>query len=215
MTFTNVHMLTEGLRTDEFRQKHSEMDMNCADGMPLVWLGQVGGENVTRVSGPDFMQAFFARVPGSEIRHYFYGGQTGLAQQVAEQLLDRYPRLKVAGYCSPPFRALTPDEDAAIVEEINRTNADVVWVCLGCPKQEIWIHEHRDRLQASVLLAVGLAFDILAGTKSRAPAALRRVGLEWLYRLAQEPVRLTSRYVQSNSAFLYALLVNRFFRQWD
>jgi len=215
VTFTNVHMMTEGLRIPPFREIHAAMDMNCPDGMPLVWLGRTGKQRVTRVCGPEFMEAFFASGSHEGIRHFFYGGSDGVAQNVAHVLVDKYPELKIAGFYSPPFRPLTPEEDAEVVQQINESCADMVWVCLGCPKQEIWIHEHRDKLQVSIILAVGLAFDILAGSKKRAPAIFRDTGLEWLFRLMQEPARLTTRYLKSNAVFVGALVLSLFTRQFD
>jgi N-acetylglucosaminyldiphosphoundecaprenol N-acetyl-beta-D-mannosaminyltransferase len=173
--------------------------------MPLVWLGRLHGKQVTRVCGPEFMQAFCASASPGGIRHFFYGGRNGLAERLIAKLRLQNPSLQVAGCYAPPFRAISPEEDALIVNRINDSGADIVWVSLGCPKQEIWIHEHRDKLNAPVLIAVGLAFDVIAGDKARAPEILRNCGLEWLYRLMQEPARLGVRYLKSNSVFLYAL----------
>jgi N-acetylglucosaminyldiphosphoundecaprenol N-acetyl-beta-D-mannosaminyltransferase len=212
VTFTNVHMLTEGYLSPGFRKIHSQMDLNCPDGMPLVWLGRLHGKQVTRVCGPEFMQAFCASASPGGIRHFFYGGRNGLAERLIAKLRLQNPSLQVAGCYAPPFRAISPEEDALIVNRINDSGADIVWVSLGCPKQEIWIHEHRDKLNAPVLIAVGLAFDVIAGDKARAPEILRNCGLEWLYRLMQEPARLGVRYLKSNSVFFYMLFQSMFSR---
>ena len=212
VTFTNVHMLTEGFRSDDFRKIHRQMDLNCPDGMPLVWLGRLHGRQVTRVCGPEFMEAFCADSSYQNLRHFFYGGKEGLAERLIARLKIRNPLLQVAGYYAPPFRVISSEEDTSIVNRINDSDADIVWVSLGCPKQEIWIHEHRDKLRAPVLIAVGLAFDLIAGDKRRAPRLLSDLGLEWLYRLMQEPARLGKRYIQSNSLFFYMLFLSIFSR---
>jgi N-acetylglucosaminyldiphosphoundecaprenol N-acetyl-beta-D-mannosaminyltransferase len=212
VTFTNVHMLTEGYRSPWFHAIHSQMDLNCPDGTPLVWLGRLQGKQVTRVCGPEFMLAFCANASHANLHHFFYGGRDGVAERLIAKLKLQNPLLEVAGCYAPPFRAISPEEDNLIVNRINDSGADIVWVSLGCPKQEIWIHEHRDKLRAPVLIAVGLAFDIIAGDKTRAPKFLRDAGLEWLYRLMQEPARLGSRYLKSNSLFFYMLFLSMFSR---
>lgn len=208
VTFTNVHLLVEGLKNPELGRLLQKSDLNCPDGMPLVWYGRKkSGKNVQRVCGPEFMPAFCAATAKMNLRHFFYGGGAGVAAKAAEELQRKNPGMRIAGYYSPPFRPLTQDEDEEVVRFINAAKPDVVWVGLGCPKQEIWIGEHRNRLKVPVLLAVGLAIDILAGTKRRAPRLLRTFGLEWLYRLHQEPQRLWRRYIVSNSIFLFKLLL--------
>lgn len=205
VSFTNVHMLTESYRIPGFYGLLSDLDLNCPDGMPLVWLGRRLRRTMSRVSGPDFMEEFCATTSCKGFRHFFYGGKEGVAEKLVERLTNRYPALQVAGFYSPPFRTLTTDEDSTILRSINDSRADLVWVSLGCPKQETWMYEHRNKLDASVVLSVGMAFNVAAGLIRRAPATLRSVGLEWLYRMTQDPVRLTSRYIKSNSAFLYLL----------
>jgi exopolysaccharide biosynthesis WecB/TagA/CpsF family protein len=137
------------------------------------------------------------------VRHFFYGGSDGVARKTAEMLQKRIPGFQVAGIYSPPFRALSQDEDEKIVQMINVADPDVIWVCLGCPKQELWMHSHKDRLNAKVLLAVGLAFDVIAGVRKRAPRVMRVCGMEWLYRLFQDPRRLWRRYLVYNTWFIY------------
>ena len=123
------------------------------------------------------------------------------------RVLILHNRYQVAGVYSPPFRVLSQDEDEAIVRTINAADPDVIWVCLGCPKQEMWMQSHKDRLNAKVLLAVGLAFEVIAGVRKRAPRVLRACGLEWLYRLFQEPRRLWRRYLVYNTLFIYRYLL--------
>lgn len=207
VTFVNVHMLTEAYWKPQFLKILQNTDLNCPDGMPLVWLGRVGMRSIARVSGPDFMPAFCAQSGSKGYRHFFYGGKPGVAEKAIKKLQEATPGLQVAGWFSPPFREIGIAEDEEIINQINQSGADIIWVCLGCPKQEIWMAEHRGRLKAKVILAVGQAFDILAGSKSRAPWILRAGGLEWLYRLLMEPRRLAGRYISSNLTFLYLLVL--------
>jgi N-acetylglucosaminyldiphosphoundecaprenol N-acetyl-beta-D-mannosaminyltransferase len=211
VTFTTVHMLVEGMKNPGFSRILEKTDLNCPDGMPLVWYGRKrAGVDIERVCGPDFLPAFCASTADMNLRHFFYGGAEGVASRAAATLKRANPGMEIAGVLSPPFRALTQEEKDGIVCTINAAKPDVVWVCLGCPKQEGWIEEFRDKLNVPVLLAVGLAFDIVAGDKSRAPAALRALGLEWFYRLCQEPRRLWRRYLVYNSIFLYHLVAEKF-----
>jgi N-acetylglucosaminyldiphosphoundecaprenol N-acetyl-beta-D-mannosaminyltransferase len=205
--FTTVHMLIESVLSDEFGSILRSADINFPDGMPLVWLGtRAKSDGVSRVCGPEFMPAFCRETAHLGYRHFFYGGAPGVAEQVIAQLKKETPDLQVAGHYCPPFRALTPEEDRAICQQINDSGADLVWVCLGCPAQERWIHDHRKKLNARVLLAVGAAFDVVAGRSNRAPKILRNYGLEWCYRLLKEPRRLWRRYLVYNSFFLYLML---------
>jgi N-acetylglucosaminyldiphosphoundecaprenol N-acetyl-beta-D-mannosaminyltransferase len=211
VTFSNVHMLVEGVRSSSFFEVLQKSDMNCPDGKPLVWYGRskLGKDNVDQVCGPEFLPAFCEATADLKLRHFFYGGAEGVAARAAAMLQQRVPSVTIAGVYSPPFRALTVEEKDEVVRTINGARPDVLWVCLGCPKQEAWIDEFRGRLDVPVFLAVGLAVDILAGTRDRAPSVMRRLGLEWFYRLCQEPRRLWRRYLVYNSIFLYHLLAEK------
>jgi N-acetylglucosaminyldiphosphoundecaprenol N-acetyl-beta-D-mannosaminyltransferase len=210
VTFSTVHMLVEGLRNPGFFEVLQKSDMNCPDGKPLAWYGRhKAGRGVEQVCGPEFLPAFCEATASKNLRHFFYGGADGVASRAAAILHERNPGVQIAGVYSPPFRALTAEEKDQVVAAINASRPDVLWVCLGCPKQEAWIDEFRRRLDVPVLLAVGQAMDILAGAKDRAPTILRNMGLEWLYRLWQEPRRLWRRYLVYNSIFLYRLVAER------
>src|ERR1700728_4522192 len=156
VSFTNVHMLTEASRKPHFLKLLREMDMNCPDGMPLVWIGRHKRVRVSRVSGPDFMPAFCRFIASSGYRHFFYGGNAGAAEEAINALKRDLPNLQIAGWFTPPFSAVSREEDECILKMINDSHADVVWVCLGCPKQEIWMAEHRARLNARLVLSVGM-----------------------------------------------------------
>jgi N-acetylglucosaminyldiphosphoundecaprenol N-acetyl-beta-D-mannosaminyltransferase len=207
VTFTTVHMVVEAGKNSRFAGILEESDLNCPDGMPLVWCGRrMGNTSIQRVCGPEFLPAFCEATVDMKLRHFFFGGAEGVAAQAVERLTLKIPDLCVAGVYSPPYRPLTAEEDAALVAHINSTRPDVVWVCLGCPKQEIWIAEHKDKLGVPVMLAVGFALEVAAGTRKRAPRIFQRLGLEWAHRLLQDPRRLWKRYLVYNSIFLYRLL---------
>jgi N-acetylglucosaminyldiphosphoundecaprenol N-acetyl-beta-D-mannosaminyltransferase len=202
VTLTNVHMVVEARKNAEFRQVMRDASLCLPDGMPLVWIGRARGHAVDRISGPDFMIDFCARTAGQGYRHFFYGGAPSVAEELARTLQARFPGFVVAGSYSPPFREMTPEEDAQVVDLINATKPDVIWVGLGCPKQERWMHANRNQLNASVLLGVGQAFNIHTGHLTRAPQWMRDHGLEWLFRLMVEPRRLWKRYLVTNTSFM-------------
>jgi N-acetylglucosaminyldiphosphoundecaprenol N-acetyl-beta-D-mannosaminyltransferase len=160
-----------------------------------------------RVYGPDLLLDFCRETSTKAYRHFFYGGASGVPEALAAKLKCQFPILEVAGTYSPPFRPLTPEEDASIVDMINRAEADVLWVGLGCPKQECWMYEHREKLRVPVLVGVGQAFDLHAGRLKQAPAWMRGHGLEWLFRLLAEPRRLWRRYLIYNSEFVFSALL--------
>jgi putative colanic acid biosynthesis glycosyltransferase WcaI len=209
--FATAHTLVESHDHDGMRGALAQ-GLTQPDGMPLVWLGRAGGRPVERVCGPDFMPALIERGISAGRTHFFYGGAPGVPEALAARLIDRYPALRVAGTYSPPFRTLTAEEEEAVVDRINAAQPDYVWVGLGTPKQDLWLAANRPRLNASALLAVGAAFDLLAGRRRRAPRWMQRTGTEWIYRLAMEPRRLASRYTRVNARFLRLLVSDRFKR---
>jgi N-acetylglucosaminyldiphosphoundecaprenol N-acetyl-beta-D-mannosaminyltransferase len=174
------------------------------DGQPLVWaLRALGRPLPDRVYGPDLMLKHCERAAANATRIFLYGGRNqGALVQLTLNLRRQYPGLRVVGGCSPPFRDLDDDELDAIAQEINRTGADVVWVGIGVPKQEKWMAAMRDRLDAPVLVGVGAAFDFHAGLVPQAPSWMQSAGLEWAFRLAQEPRRLWRRYLRYNPRFV-------------
>ncbi len=202
--FCTVHSVVEAADDPTLRSVFNAPDSIASpDGMPLVWVGRVLGRRVARVCGPDVMPALIDRSRTNGARHFFYGGAPGVAERLAARLAERYPGLEVVGTHSPPFRTLTPEEDAAEVALINAARPDYVWIGLGAPKQDLWVARQREALDASVLLAVGAAFDFHSGGLRRAPAWMQRAGLEWLFRLLAEPRRLIRRYAVTNTRFVY------------
>lgn len=209
VTFANVHMTVEAQRDDALRQVLLSAALNCPDSKPISWIGRyLFPHHVTRVAGPDFMPLFCDVSRLSGLGHFFYGGAPGVAEAAARKLEELYPGVAIKGVYSPPYRALSADEDDDICRLINESGADVLWVGLGCPKQEKWMFEHRDRLAVRVQCGVGQAFDILGLKTKRAPRILQDFGLEWAYRLASEPRRLLKRYLYTNTCFLLWLVVH-------
>jgi N-acetylglucosaminyldiphosphoundecaprenol N-acetyl-beta-D-mannosaminyltransferase len=204
----NVHVLMEARHSLSFRRVLDSADLCVPDGMPLVWIGRSRGYSLKqRVCGPDLLLDFCRETNAKRYRHFFYGGAPGVPEALAAKLKCQFPMLEVAGTYSPPFRPLTPEEDSSIVEMINRAGADVLWVGLGCPKQECWMYKHREQLRVPVLVGVGQAFDLHAGRLKQAPPWMREHGLEWLFRLLAEPRRLWRRYLIYNSAFVLSELL--------
>jgi N-acetylglucosaminyldiphosphoundecaprenol N-acetyl-beta-D-mannosaminyltransferase len=207
---TSMHGIVEAQHDPSFKDVLNATDLVVADGMPLVWLGRRQGHPLRRrVYGPDLLLAFCEDSAGQGYRHFFYGGEPGVAERLAESLKTRFPGLTIAGTCSPPFRPLNADEDEEMVDLINHAAPDVLWVGLGAPKQERWMHEHRSRLHVPVVVGVGAAFDMLSGRRKQAPRWMRERGLEWFFRLLQEPRRLWRRYLVYGSQFIAYLLFER------
>jgi N-acetylglucosaminyldiphosphoundecaprenol N-acetyl-beta-D-mannosaminyltransferase len=201
---TGMHGVMEAHHSTEFRSVLDDADLVVPDGMPLVWFGRMRGHSFPRrVYGPELMQRFCEQTAGWGYRHFIYGGDADVPDQVAGKLRALCPEIHIVGADSPPFRALTPEEDAAVVQRINNAAPDVLWIGLGTPKQELWMRKHRDLLNVPVMVGVGAAFDFLASRKRQAPVWMQEHGLEWLFRLVQEPRRLWKRYLVGGSEFVF------------
>jgi N-acetylglucosaminyldiphosphoundecaprenol N-acetyl-beta-D-mannosaminyltransferase len=202
----NVHSVMAAAEDPELRRALLRSSLNVPDGMPLVWaLNLLGHSLRDRVYGPELMARACARAADSGQRFYLYGGRNqGALVQLALNLRTRYPGIRIVGGYSPPHRPLSDEEEDQIAREINATGADVVWVGIGVPKQEKWMAAMRGRLDAPLLIGVGAAFDFHAGLVPQAPPRLQSAGLEWLYRLVQEPRRLWRRYLRYNPRFVAA-----------
>lgn len=175
------------------------------DGMPLVWIGRRFHDGaVERVYGPDFLLSFI-EATGPRFRHYFYGGGSGTAEAMVSRLQNKFPALQVAGWHTPPSKVDPTSPDQHEVARINQAGADIVWVGLGHPKQELWMKANRLGLEAPVLAGVGAAFDFHSGNKKEAPRWMKDRGLQWVHRLSREPTRLWRRYLIGNSKFLFLL----------
>jgi N-acetylglucosaminyldiphosphoundecaprenol N-acetyl-beta-D-mannosaminyltransferase len=204
---TGVHGVMESQRDPELLAIHNGSGLTTPDGMPLVWAGRRAGmAHMRRVYGPDLMLAVCRLAAERGWSCYFYGAAEGIPELLAQRLADRFPGLKVAGTLSPPFRPLTSEEDAEVVERINAAAPDILWVGLSTPKQERWMAAYLGRLRVPVMVGVGAAFDMHAGLLPQAPGWMQASGLEWLYRLYREPRRLWRRYLRNNPRFVLAIL---------
>jgi N-acetylglucosaminyldiphosphoundecaprenol N-acetyl-beta-D-mannosaminyltransferase len=201
----NAHSVVTARQDAAFASVVTQADMATPDGAPVAWLlRRLGHAAQERINGPDLMWKYCAHAIETGESIYLYGASPNTLEILQEKLRAAFPTLRIAGSYSPPFRALSDAEDEAIVKAINDSGAGVVWVSLGCPKQEKWMAAHRGRVQA-VMVGVGAAFDYHAGTIQRAPLWMQKNGLEWLHRLCSEPGRLWKRYLVTNSLFvLYA-----------
>jgi len=210
----NVHMLMTAYDDAAFRSVLQAADLVTPDGMPLVWtLRLMGYKDQGRVYGPTLTVKLLPRLAEAGIPVGFMGSSPDVIDKLQSRIKREYPRIKLGFTCSPPFRAMTSQEDKAIVEAINQSGIRVLFVGLGCPKQELWMHAHRGKVNA-VMLGVGAAFDYLAGIKPQAPLWIQRIGMEWFYRLISEPRRLWKRYLVYNPRFMVAViweLLNRKF----
>jgi N-acetylglucosaminyldiphosphoundecaprenol N-acetyl-beta-D-mannosaminyltransferase len=198
----NVHMLMEAYWHEEFASVLKSADVVSTDGMPLVWmLRQMGMRGQDRVAGMDVYLRLCQLAASIGVSVYFVGSQAETLAQMQQKLSQDFPNLKIAGMEPLPFRPLTPDEDAALIQKINDSGAGLVMVCLGCPKQEYWMFHHLNKINA-VMIGVGAVFSLYAGQQKRAPQFVRNSGLEWFYRLIQEPKRLWHRYSQTIPPFI-------------
>lgn len=201
VTICNVHVVVSASRDADYREIINGSDMATPDGAPVAWmLRRQGFAGQPRISGPDLMWALCERAAAENLPVYCYGSSEATLALLERRMRQAFPELRITME-SPPFRALTPEEDAAAVERIDASGAGIVFVGLGCPKQERWMAEHRGRVNA-VMIGVGAAFDFHAGTVRRAPAWMRDNGLEWLHRLLSEPRRLWKRYLVTNTLFI-------------
>jgi N-acetylglucosaminyldiphosphoundecaprenol N-acetyl-beta-D-mannosaminyltransferase len=209
-----VHYVMVSREDAEVRNAVLNASLTVADGQPLVWaMHLLGNKRSSRVYGPELMARYCERSARTGARMYLYGGRNqGALVQLALNLRQRYPGVRIVGGYSPPYRELDSAERAAVADEINRSGADVVWVGIGQPKQEKWMAQMRHALQAPVLIGVGAAFDFHAGLVPQAPMWVQHAGLEWAYRLAHEPRRLWRRYARYNPRFV-AGFVRQFARE--
>jgi len=202
LSASSVNNVIEAYDDVAFKAAMNRMDLVTPDGMPLVWgLKLLGVPHASRTYGPTLTQALFGRAEREGVPIGLYGGHPDVLRELLDIIAQRWPRLEVVYRCSPPFRALSEAEEAGIVREINASGARMVFVGLGAPKQDFWMDRQRGKIHAP-MLGVGAAFDFIAGRKKQAPAALQKLGLEWLFRLVTEPQRLWRRYLYRNPRFV-------------
>jgi N-acetylglucosaminyldiphosphoundecaprenol N-acetyl-beta-D-mannosaminyltransferase len=187
---------------------HEKAEIITPDGMPLVWIGRGLGYDIERVCGPDLMYEICVTQSGMGLKHFFYGGKDGVAEKLAMSLKSKSPELIVVGTYCPPFRPLTREEDESVVRQIKDSEADIVWIGISSPRQDLWMWDHREQL-SQTMIGVGAAFDFLSGQVSRAPIWMQKRGLESVYRLCSEPRRLWKRYLIQVPRFIFLLIVDR------
>jgi N-acetylglucosaminyldiphosphoundecaprenol N-acetyl-beta-D-mannosaminyltransferase len=201
---SNVHTIMTGVQDKQFQEITNNATLALPDGMPLVWAARLLGFDLPgRVYGPDLFLTLCERSVINGYSHFLYGGGQGVPQRIAESLSSRFPGIRIVGCYSPPFRPLTQGEDDQVVKAINESGADILWVGLGAPKQEYWMASHVKRIAVPVMMGVGAAFDFCSGTVKQAPPWMQKRGLEWLFRLSQDPRRLWKRYCCYNPLFVY------------
>lgn len=210
VTVTGVHGVMESQRDPALKQIHNEAGLVTPDGMPMVWMCRNAGQKETqRVYGPELMLRVCEMSVEKNYTHFLYGGAEGVADELADALRERFPGIQIVGTYCPPFRPLTEAEDEEVIQQINDSGAHLVWVGLSTPKQERWMAAHAGKLNANAMLGVGAAFDFHTGKVKQAPAWMQRSGLEWFFRLTQEPKRLWKRYLTNNPLFIFYVLLSK------
>lgn len=209
----NVHMLVEAYQNTQFSDVLSKADLITPDGMPLVWMLKLQGvARQDRVAGLDVLLSLCEQASIEGVSVFFLGSHPAILKKMRDRLEREFPNLNIAGMEPLPFRPLTPDEDAALVQQLNQSGAGLLFLSLGCPKQEQWIADHKETVNM-VMLGLGAAFPVYAGIYRRAPHLIRSLGMEWLYRLLQEPGRLSKRYGSTIPVFL-GLAIKQLLASW-
>jgi N-acetylglucosaminyldiphosphoundecaprenol N-acetyl-beta-D-mannosaminyltransferase len=204
VTVTGVHGVSEAQSDESLRDIFNRALLVTPDGMPMVWMGKLQGHpSIQRVYGPDLMLNLCEHSPSAGFTHFLYGGVPGVAEDLQQNLEGRFPGIKIVGTYTPPFRRLNDQELGDLQQRVRWSKPDFFWVGLSTPKQERFMAQHLAILpEAKIFLGVGAAFDLLTGRLRQAPPVLQRVGLEWLFRLTQEPKRLWRRYLVNNPLFV-------------
>ncbi|HEV2136047.1 MAG TPA: WecB/TagA/CpsF family glycosyltransferase [Terracidiphilus sp.] len=201
--FVDVHGILEALKSETVAETYVQAAMAMPDGTPTVWVGRAQGlREINHVTGPAMMEEIFRGNEFAGYSHYFYGGEPGVAGDLAAMLCGKYPWTRIVGTYTPPFRELTRDEEEELVAEVNRLKPDIVWVGIGTPRQDLWMRRMLPRFETRMVFGVGAAFDFLTGRIRLCPEWMKRAGLHWLHRLAQDPMRLWMRNVR-NMSFLW------------
>lgn len=201
--FVDVHGILEALKSETVAEAYEQAAMALPDGTPTVWVGRAQGlREIHYVTGPGLMEEIFRRPEFAGYSHFLYGGEPGVAEELAATLCRRFPWTRIAGIYTPPFRELTQEEEEDLVAEIRRLKPDIVWVGISTPRQDVWMRRMMPRLDTRMIFGVGAAYDFLTRRIRLCPEWMKRAGLHWLHRLAQDPARLWSRNVK-NMAFLW------------
>jgi N-acetylglucosaminyldiphosphoundecaprenol N-acetyl-beta-D-mannosaminyltransferase len=210
VSISAVNNVVNALKNPTLMDIQNSADMVTTDGMPLVWiLKSRGHKDCSRVYGPTLMLHTLSMAEEQGHPVYFYGCTDAILQELEKRLQRKYPKLRIAGSFSPPFRPLTEEENKGIVQKIQESGAKIVFVGLSTPKQEQWMYLNRDKLHNTVLMGVGAAFLFHAGEVKQAPSWIQKIGMEWFFRLCCEPKRLWKRYILGNSYFVWKLITHR------
>ena len=207
---SNVHTTVMAYDNKDYLNIQNNSILSIPDGGPLSSVGRKRGYiEMQRTTGPDLLNEILKISADKKYKHYFYGSTNETLDKLKLAINEKYGNVNIVGTYSPPFRKLTAEEDFQVVDNINKSNPDFVWVGLGAPKQENWMYDHKNKVNA-LMIGVGAAFDYLAGNIKRAPMWMQKLNLEWLYRLIQDPVRLFSRYLYTNIKFIiYAVILGK------
>jgi N-acetylglucosaminyldiphosphoundecaprenol N-acetyl-beta-D-mannosaminyltransferase len=202
--FIGVHGVMEAQRDPRVAQVYAHATMMVPDGAPTVWVGRWQGFSaMQRVAGPDLMLEIFRRKQFATCTHFFYGGKEGVAEELRDSLTQRFPWVRIVGTHTPPYRDLTPQEEESLARRIHELKPDMIWVGISTPKQERFMMRFLPLLNSTLMFGVGAAFDFHTGRIKDSPQWVKRAGMQWLHRLAQDPRRLFWRYLRNNSAFLW------------
>lgn len=204
----DVHGVMRALDDQELFDIHLDADMLTPDGTPLALIGKWRGIHVKQTCGANLLERVMQDSISSGLKHYFYGGNDGVAEAMVKTLREQYPGVAIVGHSTPPFRPLTENEFSDLVQDINTSGADVVWIGLSTPKQERLMHQLRDHIPATCL-GIGAVYDFVTGRVARAPRWMQSLGLEWLHRLLSEPRRLWRRYLVLAPRFVWKVATSR------
>jgi len=201
-----VHGVMEAQRSVRVAETYAGAVLTIPDGMPLVWVGRLQGHDfMRRVTGPDIMLEIFQRKEFAEVTHFLYGGVEGVAEELRDSFNERFPWVRIVGSCTPPFHDLLPEEEEAFIARINDLKPDIIWIGIGCPKQELFMSRYLGQLDTRLMFGVGAAFDYHTGRIRDCADWIKNAGLQWLHRLLQDPRRLWRRYLRNNPAFLFSI----------
>lgn len=208
ITVNNVHTIIEGVLKKDYGNIINNAFMAFPDGKPLSVIVKLkGAKSICRIFGPTFLTKTLELGQKDKIKHFFFGSSPEIISKIKIVIENKYPDTKIVGMVSPPFRILTNEENEKYLTQINESKADIIWIGLGAPKQEIWMYENYKKLNHGVMIGIGAGFDYLAGNTSHAPKWMKDFALEWLYRLIQEPRRLWKRYLVTNTLFIVFVIL--------
>lgn len=205
VTVNNVHTITEALRNTKYKEIINNSFLSLTDGKPLSIIAKLKGiRNITRIFGPTFMEKTLDWGQKDGLKHFFFGSSEETLNKMLKNISLKYPNAKIVGHFSPPFKdRFSEEENNFFIKIMNESGADLFWIGLGAPKQEIWMYENYKKLNKGIMIGIGAGFDYLAGNIKHAPEWMKNASLEWLYRLIQEPKRLWKRYLVTNTLFLF------------